>query len=100
MATSGAALWGRTMIRNTLSFGLVVVSTNALAAGQACAPVVTMSVTLPDGRTHELTAAESGLATVSLGTRDRPRVSRICNQFAFREVPFEVGHIAPRATTD
>jgi hypothetical protein len=37
-----------------------------LAAAQSYAPVVTMSVTLPDGRTQEVTAAESGLATVSL----------------------------------
>ena len=37
-----------------------------LAAAQSYAPVVTMSVTLPDGRTQEITAAESGLATVSL----------------------------------
>ena len=37
-----------------------------LAAAQSHAPVVTMSVTLPDGRTQELTAPESGLATVSL----------------------------------
>ena len=37
-----------------------------LAAAQSYAPVVTMSVTLPDGRTQELTAAESGLGTVSL----------------------------------
>ena len=36
------------------------------AAAQSYAPVVTMSVTLPDGRTQEVTAAESGLATVSL----------------------------------
>jgi hypothetical protein len=33
---------------------------------QSSAPVVTMIVTLPDGRTQEVTAAESGLATVSL----------------------------------
>jgi hypothetical protein len=37
-----------------------------LAAAQSYAPVVTMSVTLPDGRTQEVTAAESGLATLSL----------------------------------
>jgi hypothetical protein len=40
--------------------------TSALAAAQTYAPVVTMSVTLPDGRTQELTAPESGLATVTL----------------------------------
>ena len=37
-----------------------------MAAAQAHAPVVTMSVTTPDGRTHELTAAESGLGTLTL----------------------------------
>jgi hypothetical protein len=36
------------------------------AAAQSSAPVVTMSVTLPDGRTQQVTAPESGLATVSL----------------------------------
>jgi hypothetical protein len=38
----------------------------AMAAAQAHAPVVTMSVTTPDGRTQELTATESGLATLTL----------------------------------
>ena len=38
----------------------------AMAAAQAHAPIVTMSVTTPDGRTHELTAAESGVATLTL----------------------------------
>jgi hypothetical protein len=37
-----------------------------LATAQSYAPVVTMSVTLPDGRTQEVTAAESGLATINL----------------------------------
>jgi hypothetical protein len=37
-----------------------------MTAAQAHAPIVTMSVTTPDGRTHELTAAESGLATLTL----------------------------------
>lgn len=36
------------------------------AAAQSSAPVVTMSVTLPAGRTQEVTAVESGLATISL----------------------------------
>ena len=48
------------------SVGVFSLVTSALAAAQAYAPVVTMSVTLPDGRTQELTAPESGLATVSL----------------------------------
>jgi hypothetical protein len=37
-----------------------------LAAAQSYAPVVTMRVTLPDGRTQEITVAESGLATLNL----------------------------------
>jgi hypothetical protein len=52
------------MTRRCLSFAFVaVVLAGAMAAAQAQAPVVTMSITTPDGRTHELTAAESGLAT-------------------------------------
>jgi len=39
---------------------------SGLAAAQTYAPVVTMSVTLPDGRIQEVTAAESGLATITL----------------------------------
>lgn len=54
------------MIRKGLSFAFFILVTSTVAAAQAYAPVVTMSVTLPDGRTHELTAPESGLATVSL----------------------------------
>ena len=54
------------MIRNGASVGIFSLVTSALAAAQAYAPVVTMSVSLPDGRTQELTAPESGLATVSL----------------------------------
>jgi hypothetical protein len=54
------------MIRKGLSFALFVLAASMVAAAQAYAPIVTMSVTLPDGRTQELTAPESGLATVSL----------------------------------
>ena len=54
------------MIRMGPSVGFFSLVTSALAAAQAYAPVVTMSVKLPDGRTQELTAHESGLATVSL----------------------------------
>ena len=55
------------MTRRSLSFAFVaVLLAGAMAAAQAHAPVVTMSVTTPDGRTHELTAAESGLGTLSL----------------------------------
>lgn len=53
------------MIRKGLSFAVFILAARMVAAAQA-APVVTMSVTLPDGRTQELTAPESGLATVSL----------------------------------
>jgi hypothetical protein len=47
-----------------LAFFVALMS--VLAGAKSYAPVVTMSVTLPDGRTQEVTAAESGLATVSL----------------------------------
>jgi len=43
-----------------------VLFTTTMAAAQPSAPVVTMTVTLPDGRTEELTAPESGLATLTL----------------------------------
>jgi hypothetical protein len=39
---------------------------HASASARGSAPIVSMSVTLPDGRTEELTAPESGLATVRL----------------------------------
>jgi hypothetical protein len=48
------------------SVGVFSLVASALAAAQAYAPIVTMSVTLPAGQTQELTAPESGLATVSL----------------------------------
>jgi hypothetical protein len=54
------------MIRKGLSFAFLMLVTSTIAAAQAGAPIVTMNVTLPDGRTQELTATESGLATVSL----------------------------------
>jgi hypothetical protein len=54
------------MIRRGVSFAVFILAASIVAAAQAHAPVVTMSVTLPDGRTQELTAPESGLATVSL----------------------------------
>jgi len=43
-----------------------VLLTGAIVAAQAYAPVVTISVTSPDGHTQELTAPESGLATLTL----------------------------------
>ena len=52
--------------RSSLFAFIALLLAGAMAAAQAHAPVVTMSVTTPDGRTHELTAAESGLATLAL----------------------------------
>ena len=54
------------MIQIRPSVGLFSRVTSALAAAEAYAPVVTISVGLPDGGTEELTVPESGLATVSL----------------------------------
>src|SRR4030095_6316108 len=55
------------MARRSLPFTLVaVLLMRAIAAAQAYAPVVTMSVALPDGGAQELTAPESGLATLTL----------------------------------
>ena len=45
---------------------LVAMMLSAVAAARPYAPIVTMVVTMPDGRIQELTAAESGLATVTL----------------------------------
>jgi len=39
-----------------VAFALVVAMLSAVAAAQAYAPIVTMVVTMPDGRTQELTA--------------------------------------------
>jgi hypothetical protein len=54
------------MVRCGWLLAFVFVLISRFAAAQAYAPVVTMSVTLPDGRTQELTAPESGLATLKL----------------------------------
>jgi len=54
------------MVRRRLLFAFCLALVTSLAVAQPHAPVVTMSVTLPDGRTRELTAAEIGLATVQL----------------------------------
>ena len=55
------------MTRRCLSFAFVaVLLAGPMAAVQAQTPVVTMTITTPDGRTDELTAAESGLATLTL----------------------------------
>ncbi len=53
-------------MRKTITFiAFAVLFTTSVAAAQAFAPLVTIRVTLPDGRTEELTAAESGLARVT-----------------------------------
>jgi hypothetical protein len=54
------------MFRHGMLLAFLIMLTGMLAAAQSSAPVVTLSVTLPEGRTQEVTAAESGLATVSL----------------------------------
>ena len=53
------------MWRKGLLAALMVALTGAIAAAQPN-PIVTMKVTLPDGQTQELTAPESGLATVTV----------------------------------
>ena len=54
------------MFRKGALLASFIVLAGMLAGAQSSAPVVTMSVTLPDGRTQELTVPESGLATLSL----------------------------------
>ena len=54
------------MTRRSMAFVLVAMMMSAVAAAQAYAPIVTMVVTTPDGRIQELTAPESGLATLTL----------------------------------
>ena len=54
------------MFRKGALLASFIVLAGMLAGAQSSAPVVTMSVTLPDGRAQELTAPESGLVTVSL----------------------------------
>jgi hypothetical protein len=54
------------MVRRRLLLTLPFVLIARFAAAQAHAPIVTISVTMPDGRTQELAAPESGLATLQL----------------------------------
>ena len=54
------------MTRRSIALVLVAMMLSPLAAAQPYAPIVTMVVTMPDGRTRELTAAESALATLTL----------------------------------
>ena len=49
-----------------MSISMLVVMMVAMVAAQTYAPIVTMSITLPDGQTQALTAPESGLATLTL----------------------------------
>ena len=65
-ATSSSAADRPRMFRKGMLLPLLILLAGMLAAAQSPAPIVTMSVTLPDGRTQELTAPESGLATVNL----------------------------------
>jgi hypothetical protein len=55
------------MTRRSVSFAFVAaLLTSIVTSAQSHALIVTMSVTMSDGRTQELTAPESGLATVTL----------------------------------
>lgn len=55
------------MIQKALRAALFLwVTTTVVTAQPPDAPIVTMSVTLPDGRTQELTAPESGVGTLRL----------------------------------
>jgi hypothetical protein len=55
------------MIRQRLVYALFLVcAITTTAHAQAYAPIVTMNVTLADGRVQELTAPESGLATLAM----------------------------------
>ena len=49
-----------------MSISTLVAMMVAIVAAQTYAAIVTMSITLPDGQTRELTAPESGLATLTL----------------------------------
>ena len=49
--------------------------TSAIAFAQANNPLVSMSITLPDGETKEVTAQESGLATITPERRNGDRFS-------------------------
>src|SRR3954462_10568581 len=53
------------MAPRIVALGLGGVMLSVVPAARGYAPIVTMSVTLPDGRTQELTAPESGLATLT-----------------------------------
>ena len=55
------------MTRKRFSLGLLIaLLASGIATPEASVPVVTMSITTPDGRTQELTAAESNVARLTL----------------------------------
>ena len=60
-ATNSSKAGRARMFRQGVLLAFLMMLTGMLAAAQSSAPVVTMSVTLPEGRTQEVTAAESGL---------------------------------------
>src|SRR4030095_7676775 len=65
-ARSSSEAWRSRMFGKGVLLGFFVALMGMLAAAQSYAPVVTMSVTLPDGRTPGVAAAESAPATLSL----------------------------------
>jgi hypothetical protein len=65
-ATSSLEPGKRRMFGKGILLAVFIALMGMWATAQSSAPVVTMSVTLPGGRTQEVTAVESGLATVSL----------------------------------
>ena len=55
------------MTRKRFSLGLLIaLLASGIATPEASVPVVTMSITTPDGRTQELTAPESNVARLTL----------------------------------
>jgi hypothetical protein len=54
------------MTRSVLVLFAVMLSAPTFVSAQTYAPVVTMRVTIPDGTTQEVSARESGVATVTL----------------------------------
>ena len=56
--------------RTTLAVIVAMIMPVVTVAAQAYRPAVMMSVTLPNGQTQDLTAPESGLATVTVSGRD------------------------------
>ena len=86
------------MTRRGMAFALVAVMLSAVAAAQAYAPIVTMGVTMPDGRTQELTGVsrdrrtaqgwtitDCGLVHGGSGSRDaRPRSSTAVQETLYK----------------